>query len=269
MRRSDVVVAHTRRVSRSAFLAAPTICFTLAVAIGTVIAVPTASDATPVSPAAGGGSAAPLAAHLPRPLMCRPEPPDYPGCTPRQVRPLLRARFASEYTGHAYGYRYYRMGQHSRGVIFAHLPPALNAKLARLYRAAVERYKDAHRTVVVGDGGVRHVVVSYPRYRTWAGFRASSTAFCTPDNVTLHFPVRYCGAITKLGQAGAAINRLLNTTKRIAFSCDGFAIGGVASGAFRGWVMGTGALEGGYYGGAAVEIGCQTTHLWNWVTDLW
>ena len=90
-----------------------------------------------------------------RPLLCRPEPPDYPGCSPEQVRPLLRARFAAEYTGHAPGYRFHRMGQHRRGVIFAHLTPALNAKLARLYRAAVVRYAAEHTSLVTDAEGVQ------------------------------------------------------------------------------------------------------------------
>jgi hypothetical protein len=203
------------------------------------------------------------------PRMCRPEPPDYPGCTPRQVRPLLRAAFAGEYTGHAYGYRYYLMGQHRRGVIFAHLTQALNAKLARLYHAAVQRYEQAHRTVVVEPNGDRRVVVAYPRFRTWAAFRNQTTSFCTANNITIHFPTQYCWSITKLGEAGQAINSLLNDTKSIALSCDGYAIGGWATGAFSAWRMGTGVLAGGYYGAAGVEIGCQTTHLWNWVSGLW
>jgi hypothetical protein len=33
--------------------------------------------------------------------------------------------------------------------------------------------------------------------------------------------------------------------------------------------MGTGVLAGGYYGAVGVEIGCQTTNLWNWVSHIW
>jgi hypothetical protein len=201
--------------------------------------------------------------------MCRPEPPDYPGCTPAQVRPLLRARFASEYTGHASGYRYHRMGQHHRGVIFAHLRPALNTRLARLYHAAVARYSAAHAAVVVDGDGVEHVVASYPHYRTWAGFKGQTTALCNGKNVSIHFPTQYCWSITKIGQAGAVIRSLLYNTTKILFSCDGFAIGGWASGSFAAWKMGTGVLAGGYYGAASVEIGCQATNLWNWATNLW
>ncbi len=207
--------------------------------------------------------------NLPRALICRPEPPDYPGCSPAQVRPLLRARFATEYTGHAYGYRYYRMGQHPRGVIFAHLTAALNAKLARLYREAVQRFTAAHTSVIVDGAGVKHVVVEHPRYATWAAFSALTTSFCTGGNVTIHFPTEYCWAITKLGQAGAVINALLNRTTKILLSCDGYAIGGWATGSYAAWRMGTGLLAGGYYGAVGVEIGCQTTNLWNWASHLW
>ena len=65
------------------------------------------------------------------------------------------------------------------------------------------------------------------------------------------------------------IGRLLDSTERIAFSCNGFAIGGFSSGAFAAWKLGTGILSGGYYGAVGVEIGCQTTNLWNWATHLW
>lgn len=234
---------------------------------GPAYGVTRASGATASYASTSRAGSAVIASAQPR--MCRPEPPDYPGCNPQQVRPLLRIAFAKEYTGHAYHYRYYMMGQHHRGVIFAHLTPALNAKLARLYHAAVVRYALAHRSVVVGTDGQRHLVMVYPRFRTWAGFRDSTTAFCTGDNVTIRFPSQYCWSITELGEAGREVNSLLNKTKQIVLSCNGFAIGGWATGAYTGWRMGTGALAGGYYGAVGVEIGCQTTHLWNWVSDLW
>ncbi len=234
-----------------------------------VVATPIEAQA---SPAAGPTTTAVVSRSgptAPAVAMCRPEPPDYPGCSPAQVRPLLRLRFAAEYTGHAWGYRYYRMGQHHRGVIFAHLPPAINAKLARLYHAAVVRYAAAHTSVVTTRDGVGRVVVSYPHFRTWGGFRANTTALCNGTLLTKHFPTQYCWALTKLGQAGAVVNGLLNRTRKIVFACNGFAIGGWASGSYAAWRMGTGVLAGGYYGGAAVEIGCQTTNLWNWATNLW
>jgi hypothetical protein len=269
MRHSDVVVAGSRGALRAALMTVAKVCLTLAISCTGVVVAPSAVFAAGRPTEATSSVATPRNGPASQPSICRPEPPDYPGCTPEQVRPLLQSLFGTEYTGHAYGYRYYRMGQHPRGLIFAHLLPALNAKLARLYRAAVARYEATHTSVTVDGEGVRHEVVSYPRYRTWVGFRDNTTAFCTANNVTIHFPTQYCWSITKLGQAGAAIDALLNKTLRIVFSCDGFAIGGLASGGFTGWRMGTGLLEGGYYGGAAVEIGCQTTHLWNCVTSLW
>ncbi len=234
-----------------------------------LVAVPAAADAVPARQIASPASESRPPDWGVGPLICRPEPPDYPGCTAEQVRPLLRARFASEYTGHAAGYRYHRMGQHRRGLILAHLTPALNLKLARLYHTAVVRYA-AHHTRVVRDAqGERQVVVSYPHFRTWAGFKGQTTAFCNGTNLTIHFPTQYCWSVTKLGQAGGVIRRLLDSTARIAFSCNGFAIGGVASGSFAAWKMGTGLLAGGYYGAVGVEIGCQTTNLWNWASHLW
>jgi hypothetical protein len=236
--------------------------FAVMVALGAAVAPPAASG-TPFGPvlhrvpAPGTGAT---------PALCRPDPPDYPGCRPAQVRPLLRIRFAREYTGHAAGYRYHRMGQHRRGVIFDHLTPALNRKLGRLYRTAVRR---AQRRHAAADGVRRGVAHHGPRYRTWGGFKANATSFCNGTNITVHFPTQYCWSITKLGQAGHAINRLLDRTTRILFSCNGYAIGGLATGTYAAWKMGTGLLSGGYYGAVGVEIGCQTTNLWNWATHLW
>jgi hypothetical protein len=234
---------------------------------------PSASAATArASATAGRHTANPASGTSPRAtraLICDPRPPEYAGCSAEQVRPLLRDTFANEYRGHASGYRYHRMGQHRRGVIFAHLSRPLNAKLARLYSAAVRRYAQAHKVSRVDQHGVTHVTTEYPRYRTWAGFRAQATSFCNGTNITVHFPTQYCWSITKLGQAGRVIARLLNSTLRIAFACNGYAVGGFASGGFAAWKLGTGVLSGGFYGGVGVEIGCQTTHLWNWVTSLW
>jgi hypothetical protein len=211
----------------------------------------------------------PAGEHDLAPAMCRPEPPDYPGCTPEQVRPLLLALFRTEYTGHAYGYRYYRMGQHPRGVIFAHLLPALNAHLARLYRQAVQRYVQEHTSVRVSPDGVRHVVVSYPRYRTWAEFRDSATSLCIVNDVVRRFPAKYCAALTLIGQLGAVVNRVFRDTVSIFLSCGGNALGGWSSGGFIAWRLGTGFLRGGFYGGVGAEMACQTKNLWDWASQHW
>lgn len=242
----------------------------LALLVGVVlIAVPTTAWGSPPTSRAqrAPSTSSQLASAVP--AICRPEPPDYPGCSPTQVRPLLRALFAAEYTGHESGYRYYRMGQHHRGVIFAHLPPALNAKLAKLYAEAVARFSKTHTTQVVDAAGIVHTVPATPAYPTWAGFRANATAMCNGDVVTSHFPTQYCWSITKVGQAGAVIRDLLNKTLRMFLSCDGYAVGGWATGSYAAWRLGTGILAGGYYGAVGVEIGCQTTNLWNWATNLW
>lgn len=240
----------------------------LVVMVGMVV-VPAAAEAMPQEQIAAPTTSSHPVGSGARPLICDPRPTEYPGCTASQVRPLLRSQFAREYTGHAPGYRYHRMGQHARGVIFAHLRPVLNARLAHLYAAAVRRYVAQHTSKVVDADGVTHTVVLYPRYRTWAGFRSHTTALCNGTNITVHFPVQYCWSITKLGQAGEVIRSLLYHTARIALSCNGYAIGGYASGTYAAWRMGTGLLMGGYYGAVGVEIGCQTTNLWNWVTHLW
>jgi hypothetical protein len=229
MSSSHMMVNH-RSTRGAAFGQRPALCcLALLVALLAMLAVPAAADASPYRlPVPTAGDHGRHGSQV-DPQICNPEPPDYPGCSAMQVRPLLRARFAAEYTGHAWGYRYHRMGQHPRGIIFEHLTAGLNSKLARLYHAAVTRYAAQHTSVVVDPEGGRHLVVAYPQYRTWAGFKARTTAFCNGTNLTIHFPTQYCWSVTKLGQAGAAIRSLLNSTKRIAFSCDGYAIGGWAS----------------------------------------
>ena len=268
MSRSHMMVIRQRRSGAGLAHTLVGCCLSWLVVVAGVLAVPAAATAMPepaVARPAGSGRT-PTGAE---PHICRPEPPEYPGCTPAQVRPLLRARFAAEYTGHARGYRFHRMGQHHRGVIFAHLSSALNAKLTRLYRAAVRRYAAGHTETITDAEGVQHRIVSYPRYRTWAGFRSHTTAMCNGNTLTIHFPTQYCWSITRLGELGRVINRLLSSTIKIVLSCNGFAIGGWASGSFAAWRLGTGVLAGGFYGAVGVEIGCQTTNLWNWASHLW
>src|SRR6187401_3300858 len=68
------------------------------VAIVGMVAVPATAEATPDQQIAAAATSPQLHDLGVRPQMCRPEPPDYPGCSPAQVRPLLRAVFKKEYT---------------------------------------------------------------------------------------------------------------------------------------------------------------------------
>lgn len=187
---------------------------------------------------------------------CRPEPPDYPGCTVKQVRPYQQVKLRAEFSGHASTYRFHRMGQHPHGVVWDHIGPQLARHVRALYHREV---RDLAAKGVTG-------------LPTWAQFAGNTSGMCTSNDITRRFPNDYCGAITALQRAAKDTRRLLWKATEFAFGCNetvgsfiwaGGATKLVEVRTFRGF------LRGGYYGAMTGEIVCQGQTLWGWARDLW
>lgn len=224
--------------------------------------ISTVADATPPAQQAASRHHA----HLN--TICHPWPPYYTGCTNEQVRPLLRARFRGEYTGHAANYRYYRMGQHAPGRAVANIKPALNKHIGTLYYRAAQRYAKTHHKTIVGRDGVTRVVPDRVMYPYWAGFKQHTISICTGGKMINEFPPGYCNLWKTKGHD--RMGELLWGGVKVVLNCDGTVASVIAStDAIAVMKLGLGKLKGGFAVAAGTEIGCQIGNLVDWAQEKW
>lgn len=201
--------------------------------------------------------------------VCRPEPPDYPGCSPQQVRPT-RAQYRSEFTAHASHYRYIGMGQH-RVSVLRNLPAKLNEKLQKVYLAAVRVYHRNH-VQLRRSGQLQPDVPVWPKYRTWVGFKTHTTSACSPG-LAGTFPGTYCAGWWHLSR-GNTLHILWSVTK-MYIGCTGVGVSAAAYGALRTHLKAelfTLAWKDGFYDTQVGTIGCLMYHVpvvHDWFVGAW
>jgi hypothetical protein len=206
----------------------------------------TLASAASVQPA--GTSSGPAVSSTAR-LICRDDPPEYPGCTPAQAR--QREAATRRMTRRHYNANRWGQSHHE----FRGLRPAANRKLRRLYHHAVLRFVERHTRAGVTTAN------TYPRYRTWRGFKAH-TACSGVFGWGSVMPYGWC----QVGQAYSGWGEAARDTERMTLKCDGLILGAAGSGAaVAGWT-GVAILPGALIGGGGASVGCAVESIWD---SLW
>ena len=201
--------------------------------------------------------------------MCSPYPPDYPGCSPKQLRALHAALFQKEFEATAYNPHYLRigMGQHHQPVI--HVATALDRHLEGVYDGAVRAYERNHH----GDS---------PKYTDWQDFKQHTRYICSGPTIEASTPAAYCAGWSWFGNH---VNDLLAEVHKVALGCGGtvatFGLGGLGSGlaAMELFDIGEGAWQAGKFGVSGGLTNCvmDGAHalepifhpLWDMAQDWW
>lgn len=185
---------------------------------------------------------------------CRPEPPDYPGCTRDQVLPYKRVEWRGMMTGHAAHYRYWRMGQRPRGELLSTISPKLDKHLARLWWAAYSKAKTE-----AADNGEPF----RPAFRSWAAFRANMSAGCPSTIVGLAMPWAWCSAHAS-GYTDNDWRGALWAASKATIGCNGAVISWhMMTRPDEAIEMAAGRLRGGYWEPVMQTTACTAAVLFN------
>lgn len=194
-------------------------------------------------------------------MICYDVPPDYPGCTPAQVRPRLNPAFHGRFTGRAGSYRYFLMGQPGHGHTWKYLTAAENRKAIRMYNALKNR--TAMREGVSPQNALM--------FDFWSGLRSHAVGTCFVGYMQFRYTDAYCSAFMHYG-AGTpdhTLDKAFSTVTHFVSRCNGALIGGVTAGGVISFWTGPGVIEGGLLGGAGGEISCQATNVYSWAMSIW
>lgn len=189
------------------------------------------------------------------PFICRPEPPDYPGCTREQVLPFEQAKFTNIMTGHETYYRYWEMGEKPSGHLLDTISPALDDHLAAIWWDAYLRAKDqAAASGVAFD----------PMFKSWAAFRNAASAGCPSAIIGLAMPWAWCSASAS-GYTDADWRGALWDITRAELGCGaGAAISWrMASHPNEELLMAAGKLKNGYWEAVGLQTTCVAVYVFN------